>query len=392
MKKLNIILLLLASLWGFGQNLDSLRIRVEENNPQLLALQKWLDAEEVKARTGIYPENPDVSYLYLFGNSSALGNQQEFEVMQPFRLPGYYNSKADLQKLQFEQKQALAEMEKRRILYRMYSVYFSLVWLEKKLDLLATRKAESEQLVEAMRSGFEEGEVSKPAYDKARLYNINIQNEWNKTVSDIQIRKEQLVQINGGNAVDNYVYEYPPDWQLPVLDTVINRLPGQNPEMQVAQLEMSAAEQQLRHEKMNNWPAFAAGYKYETILDQELQGFHAGVSIPLWQNTNRIKQAKLKQDWSEANYRQKESEMRTEIVTLYNEVLSLQQNYRQMKAIMEEQQITESSLELLQAGQITFTEYMVDMDLIWQTRNSYLEFERSYFTGLSELMTLVQDL
>ena len=97
-------LFLIVSIVGFGQALENFVQHVEQNNPRLIALQKWLEAEETLAKTGIYPSNPEVSYNYLFGNSEAIGNQQELEITQSFKLPGYYASKAAVQKLGFQQK------------------------------------------------------------------------------------------------------------------------------------------------------------------------------------------------------------------------------------------------------------------------------------------------
>jgi outer membrane protein, heavy metal efflux system len=41
------------------------------------------------------------------GQPDAIGNQQELEITQSFKLPGYYTSKSAVQKLNFQQKQAL---------------------------------------------------------------------------------------------------------------------------------------------------------------------------------------------------------------------------------------------------------------------------------------------
>jgi outer membrane protein, heavy metal efflux system len=93
-RKIYIILFLIAPLLGSTQNLDSFLKSVDQNHPRIVALEKWLEAEKTRARTGVYPDNPKISYDYLFGNTEAIGDQQEFEIMQSFKLPGYYSSKA----------------------------------------------------------------------------------------------------------------------------------------------------------------------------------------------------------------------------------------------------------------------------------------------------------
>lgn len=39
-------------------------------------------------------------------------------------------------------------------------------------------------------------------------------------------------------------------------------------------------------------PKFSAGYSLERTLGQKYQGISVGISIPLWENKNRVKQAK----------------------------------------------------------------------------------------------------
>ncbi|MCU4156124.1 TolC family protein [Carboxylicivirga sp. A043] len=386
MKKLvYIFLLLTVSSALFSQSFDDLMQSIEQNNPRLQTLQKWLEAEEVYSKTGVYPNNPTVSYNYLFGNPDNIGDQKEFEIIQSFQLPGYYTSKADLQKLGFQQKQALAEKEKRDIMHAARTLYFNLVWLQKRVEFLEKRNSEAATLVTLMKEGLDGGEVSKPAYDKARIYAIRVKNQWQQTMSELSIYTEQLKQQNGGLGIDNQEYKYPVDWALPQLDSLLLNLADTNPDLVMAQLKLHEAETNIKNSRMESWPSFELGYKSETILNQKLQGIHAGLSIPLWQNKNAVKYAKLQTEWSMVNLNQQESEYKTKASTLYSEVVTLKNSYEEMKVIMDEQQLSESNLELLKSGQISFSEYLVDADLIWDSQSQYLSYEHDYFKCLSQL-------
>lgn len=388
MKRINLtILFLVISFGGFGQSFDSFMQSVEQNNPRLIALQKWLEAEETKAKTGIYPNNPEVSYYHLWGNSDIIGNQQELEISQSFKLPGYYTSKSDVQKLNFQQKQALAEREKREILHTARTSWFNLVWLHKKEALLKARIEDAGKLVAIMQEGLTGGEISKPAFDKARIYAIGIQTQWQKVKSEIEVQNHYLRQLSGNNAIEGLVFEYPLDWNVPLLDSLVSGLSETNPDLVIARLGIRQAISEVKHQRMNSLPSFEAGYKSETILDQKLQGFHAGISIPLWQNTNSVKHAKLQSDWSKANLSQQESEVKMQVSGLISEIVALKNNYDQMRQIIEEETVSLSSLELLQSGQISFTEYLVDTGLIWEMQNHFLQTENAYYELLSKLKT-----
>jgi len=389
MKKIvYVILLLTVSSTVFSQSFEILMQSIEQNNPRIQTLQKWLEAEEVYSKTGVYPSNPSVSYNYLFGSPDNIGDQKEFEITQAFQLPGYYTSKADLQKLGFKQKQALAEKEKRDILHLARTLYFNLVWLQKRESFLEKRSSDAAKLVSIMKEGFEGGEISKPVYDKARIYAIGVTSEWNQTTSELKVYTEQLKQQNGGNAIDNVAFEYPADWTLPALDSLLVNLSGTNPDLLKAQLELKKSESRIKNSRMGSWPSFELGYKSETILNQKLQGVHAGVTIPLWQNKNKVKYAKLQSEWSKANLSQQESEIRLKVSTLYYEVLALKNSYEEMRVIMGEEQLSDINLALLKAGQISFSEYLVDADLIWESMSLFYSTENSLFASFSLLKSL----
>jgi outer membrane protein TolC len=236
-----------------------------------------------------------------------------------------------------------------------------------------------------MYDGYHLGEITKATYDKARIYKINLQNELKRIIYDIQIQKDQLKHLNGGILLNDLIFKYPSSWILPDLDSIIMNLSIQNSELRIAGLSMDENEKLIRFEKMNNLPSFEAGYKSEKILNQEFRGVHAGITIPLWQNNNRIKHAKLQSEWSEAYYQQKQHEIESQVSTLYNQAQTLYSNYMQMKDILREERITESSLELLQSGQISFPEYLVEVRFLIATHMDVLEKEQEYYNSLSTL-------
>jgi len=388
MKNLIFIFLILAmSISGMCQSLDSLLIKVEQNNPRLLALQKWLDAEETKSKTGIYPNNPELTYNYLFANSEAIGNQQELEIVQSFKLPGYYTSQADIYKLGFQQKQLLVEKEKREILHMARKTYFKLISLHKSLNLLKRWKDDAELVNTMVKNGFESGEFSKPEYDKSRIYAITIKTEWKKLQSDIKVQKQFLQQLTGTDSIKGLAFNYPSFWKFPVLDTLLENLAGNNPELIIAQLITQQSEKEIKYQKMYSLPSFELGYKSETILNQKLKGLHAGISIPLWENKNSVKYAKLNYESSEANYLQIESDIKAKVSSLYFEAKALKENYEEMAMIVDDEKVTESNVRLLQNGQISFTDYLVYAELIWETRTLFYQYENDYFTLLSKLKT-----
>jgi len=381
------ILLLAGSFTGAGQSLDLIIQSIQQNNPRLMALQKWLEAEETRSKTGIYPHNPEIRYTYLWGNPEAMGDQRELEIMQSFRLPGYYASKSAIQKLEFNQTQAMALKEQREILHTARATYYRLVFLRKQEALLRIKKGDAEKLVSLMQEGLTRGEISKPAFDKARIYAMGVHAEWQKTITEMEIQRQHLQHLNGGLPVEGTAFEYPMRSELPPLDSLLATLSSNNPDMIMARIQVQQAEQSETFQRQNNWPSFEAGYKSETFMDQKLQGIHAGITIPLWQNAKTVKQAQLNTAWTNAYLAQQESETARLVSGLYHELVALKTTLDQMQSVITEEQISASSFELLESGQISFTEYLMDTDFIWDIKIQMLLYENTYFELWSKLET-----
>jgi len=60
------LVIIFVQIPAFGQSLDSLLFSIQKNNHRLAAMEKWLEAEQARARTGIYPDNPELSYVYMW--------------------------------------------------------------------------------------------------------------------------------------------------------------------------------------------------------------------------------------------------------------------------------------------------------------------------------------
>jgi len=75
---------------------DSVLAAIEKNNTTLSAMRNKAEAEKFKNQTGIYLQNPEVGFDYLWGNSSDIGNKIDFSIKQSFDFPtasGYRRQK-----------------------------------------------------------------------------------------------------------------------------------------------------------------------------------------------------------------------------------------------------------------------------------------------------------
>ena len=94
---ISIICILAFNFSLFSQNsIDSVLLQIERNNTTLSALQKRIEVDKIGNKTGIYIQNPEVEFGYLWGNPSEMGNRTDFSISQSFDFPQHTSIKSKL--------------------------------------------------------------------------------------------------------------------------------------------------------------------------------------------------------------------------------------------------------------------------------------------------------
>lgn len=101
MRKLLIGLLLAAMVSPLAaQDYTAVLQEIESNSTTLKALREQAEADKLASRTGIYLDNPEVEFNYLWGDPSVMGNRTDVSVKQSFDFPSAYAYKGKIAKLE----------------------------------------------------------------------------------------------------------------------------------------------------------------------------------------------------------------------------------------------------------------------------------------------------
>ncbi len=366
------------------QNLDSILNYIKQNNKAIIANKQFWEAKKVEYKTGLYPENPKVIYEYFPGNLPAIGAKETFEVMQSFSFPTTYFNKQQLSKLQIEQADYQISTFRQEILLEAKFVCYELVYLNKLNIELKKRAENAEDLYNSYALKLEKGDASILDVNKAKLQLLNFQNQLRTNETQIQQFTEKLTQLNGGVAISvgDTLYS---ELYIKDLEAILQEMEEKNPALKSLQYDKEIALSQMKLNKSLWLPEFEIGYGSETVLNESYRGIQAGLKIPLWKNTNIVKQSKAQAVFAE--YR--EESYRTEIISLikqqYQKVQTLKTNldeYRKILGTLNSIELLEKSLEL---GQISAIEYFLEIRYFYEIYNNYLQLEKEYYQGLAEL-------
>ena len=381
-----IILLLLFATKGNAQlNIDTVLANIAKNNKTIQVEKQYWEAQNLQYKTGLAPYNPTAEYDFLSGSPANAGNQQEFTVSQSFDFPTAYVKKNQLANQQIIQSEYQFTAKRQDILLEAKKVCIALVYHNKMQAILGQRKQNTEKLLSDFKTKLEKGEGNILDVNKAQLQLIEIKKEFQENISAINQFNQKLTELNGGIAIS-------------FTDTVFSILPiiqgfeqlekdyeSADPLLKILQQEKLIAQKQIEVSKAMRLPKAEVGYHYQGILGQTYNGIHTGITIPLWENKNTVKQKRAQLLFTDL-------ELQAHVNEHYFHIKHIYEKYANLKIILAEYQTAFTSLnnttllnKSLVSGQISTIEYFMEMSYYNNAFNNYLQTEKEYYEVIAEL-------
>ncbi len=358
---------------------------IEENNNTLKALKETTKSQKLENKTGIYLSNPEVGFNYLWGNPSTIGNRTDFSISQAFDIPtitGMKNKIADernsLAEWQYKAERMNILLEAKQ--YCIELIYFNA--LKKELDI---RLQHAQTIASGYQNRLNSGDANILEYNKAQLSLSATTGEIARIDVERNALLSQLKRLNGGLDIvmDDYQFNQK---QLPLnFDDWYLQAEQKNPILAYIKQEVVVSQKQVSLNKAKGLPTFSAGYMSENVVGQRFQGLTMGVSVPLWENKNRVKQAKSAVVAAQARQTDSKQQFYNQLQIQYNRALGLKntaESYRKSLAMTNSTVLLKTALD---AGEISLLNYMVELGLYYNMVNQTLEAERDYQKALAEL-------
>lgn len=370
------------------QEIESVLSSIEKNNTTLKASREEVEARKLENRSGIYLSNPEVEFGYLWGNPAAIGNETSFSVIQSFDIPtltgirsGLANEQNRLVEWQYRTDRMNILLEAKR--YCIDLIYYNA--LRQELDLRL-------QHAKTIATGYEErlkrGDVSRLEYNKARLNLSTVQGEISRVDVERADLLEQLTRLNGGENIRLEATGFEPILLPPHFSDWCLSMEGKHPVMAYVRQEIEVEKRHVSLTKAMALPSLTAGYASEKLMNESSRGFMVGLSIPLWENKNRVKQARAALRTAEARVADNQLRFHSELQLLYNRTIGLKataESYRESMRVANNSELLKKALD---AGEVSLLEYVLEMKLYYDTVNRALEAEREYQQAYAELTAM----
>jgi len=104
-------------------------------------------------------------------------------------------------------------------------------------------------------------------------------------------------------------------------------------------------------------PKFEAGYRQDRSSLLNFYGFHAGITIPLFENKNTVKTAKARQLYTEDAYEAQQVNLQNNIEQLISEYVSTKQSVEELEGAFDSLNTPNLLLKAFDSGQISYSEF-----------------------------------
>ncbi|MEE4176392.1 MAG: TolC family protein [Bacteroides sp.] len=368
---------------------DAILQEVETNNTTLAAIRDQLEASRVANRTGIFLADPQVD-LYLLNNSSENIRRTNFHLMQPLDLSTLLGRRNQLSVAKNQQLDYQYLIYREQILLEAHHLVVDLIYYHALGRELEKRLQHARDIAKAYQAMLDAGEANILDYNKAQINLFNAEKAAELNQIELKTMLDELQVLNGGQAIAFTLEEFPAAVIPEDFQDLVETGFQQNPVLRMAGQEVTISRQEERLARSSYWPGITAGYMMEALPTERFSGFGMGLSIPLWENKNSIKQARLQTLAIE----QQQQDLRVRYLgryrSLYEQAKSLREaslNYHDNLNVFNHSELLMKALE---AGQISLIDYLLELGFYYETVNLSLETDRQLHMVLATMEHFVQ--
>lgn len=368
---------------------------IEQNNTKLTLLRQKAAADALQSKTGLTPDNPSISFGHYWGETLPSEGRNSFAISQEVNFPTYYYHAAKLANQIYNNTQMRYNAERLDVLLRAKTLINDIIYynaLIKLYDASSINNPQEESrmdialhLANAYSQKFQVGDASILDYNKAKLNLSRTQNKVAEIQAILDSKYTQLKAFNGGKdlQIENTSF------QLDLLPKdFINWYTTQeekNPALTYLASQIDIQKENTKVLRAKAFPKINMRYAYEKVNGIHTQGVEIGMSLPLWENRNKVKQAKAEHIAAQEEYKDAQIAFFHQLQGLY--IIAQSHQARVLSYAADITQYTRADLlqEALDAGEINLITFLQELDYFYEAQEELLTMQHTLSNTLTEL-------
>ena len=366
-------------------DLESVLLQIEKNNKSIVSEKQYWESQKLFFTTGLNPENPRIDYEYLPGRPEGAGTQKDFSITQAFDFPTSYGKRKNVSNEQKLQSDLQFNAFRQQILLEAKLNCVNYVYHTKLQAELNERLENADILFEAINKRTQQGESNILDLNKTKLLQLEIRNLVELNATEIKTLQHKLEALNGGVPLDLTQVDYPAITSIPVFETLDSLIEANDPTVKTIKQELEISKEQIELTRSLTLPKLEGGYHQQSILGQKYQGFHVGLTIPLWENNNRVNTEQARMLYAQyqiAEHRTAHYSRNKQRYEQYMHWLKTFADYQDILSSANNEQLLNKAF---QAGELSLIEYLVEVRYFYEAVVRSLEAEKELYRSISEL-------
>ena len=365
--------------------IDSVLRQIEANNKELQANAQLISSQKLESRTENNLPDPTLSYAHLWDSKNSGKTVGEMVVSQSFDFPTLYITRGKMNRLKTGALDAQAATMRQQILLQAKEVCLDIIMLQHQQELLDARLKNAEELAAMYAKRLATGDANALETNKINLELLNVKTETSLNETALRNKLQELNTLNGNIPVvfEESTYPatpFPADYQIlksEVLSTDRTLMAFNN--------ESLVARKQIAVNKSQWLPKLELGYRRNTETGTPFNGVVVGFSFPLFENRNKVKIAKAQALNIDLQKDNATLQVESELAQLYREAKTLHTSMEEYRKTFQAQQDLALLKQALTGGQISMIEYFVEVSVIYQSHQNYLQLENQYQKAMARI-------
>lgn len=358
---------------------------IETNNKELQANAQLINAQKLEARTDNNLPDPTLSYAHLWSSKGKNETIGELVVSQSFDFPSLYSTRSKLNRLKASTFDSQASVFRQEKLLLAKELCLDIIMLRQQKQFLEERLHNAEELAKMYTKRLETGDANVLETNKIKLELLNVKTETSLNETALRNKLQELNTLNGNIPVvfqeSTYpVAPFPADYQV-----LKSEILSTDRTLKAFYNESLVARKQISVNRSQWLPKLELGYRRNTETGIPFNGVIVGFSFPIFENRNKVKMAKAQALNIDLQKDNATLQVESELAQLYREAQTLYSSMEEYQKTFQAQQDLALLKQALTGGQISMIEYFVEVSVIYQSHQNYLQLENQYQKAMARI-------
>lgn len=365
--------------------IDGVLRSIETNNKELQANAQLITSQILESKTDNNLPDPTLSYAHLWNNKDKDNTIGELVVSQSFDFPSLYATRNKLNRLKATAFDGQRNVFRQNILLQAKEVCLDIIMLRQQQQILSERLRNAEELSAMYAKRLQTGDANILETNKINLELLNVRTEASMNETALRNKMQELTALNGNIPVVFEGADYPSVLFPGNYEELKSEVLSSDYTLQTLSSESLVARKQIAVNKSQWLPKLELGYRRNTESGEPFNGLVVGFSIPLFENRNKVKIARAQSLNVDLQKENAVLATESELTQLYREASALRTSMNEYEKTFRSQQDLALLKEALTGGQISMIEYFVEVSVVYQSRQNYLQLENQYQKAMARI-------